>query len=127
MTALNRCLLSILIATVLPATATAAASTLADMKVRAQASLKLDRTYDQRAGQALFGDRRFVDACAPRSLPPPDAFTMYIEILTDGRIGETLYAPMNATGRCIQDRIKGFVFPKPPAPYVLEINLKFMP
>jgi hypothetical protein len=116
---------SILIAASLPAAS--AASTLAEMKARAQASLKLDRAYEDRAGSALFGDRRIIDACAPRNLPPPEAFTVYVEVLPDGQLGETLFSPLTDTGRCIQDRIKNVVFPKPPARYVVEINLKFKP
>jgi hypothetical protein len=123
MSTLNRCLLTACFAaaTALPS----AATTLAEMQSRAQISLALDRSYDERAGKALFGDRRIVDACAPRSLPPPEAFTMYVEILPDGQLGETLFTPQTDTGRCIQARMKGFVFPKPPARYVVEINLKF--
>jgi hypothetical protein len=102
-----------------------AASTLADMQARAKASLKVDKNYEAVAAQALFGDNKVLAICAPKTGPAPASFAMYVEILADGKLGETVYSLQTATTRCVQARIKGRTFPKPPGKYVVEIKLAF--
>jgi hypothetical protein len=106
-------------------TATFAASTLADMQARAKASLQVDKNYEAVAAQAIFGDNKVLAVCAPKTGPAPASFAMYVEVLADGKLGETLYSPQTDTTRCVQNQIKGRTFPKPPGKYVVEIKLAF--
>jgi hypothetical protein len=102
-----------------------AASTLADMQARAKASLQVDKNYEAVAAKAIFGDNKVLAVCAPKTGPAPTSFAMYVEVLADGKLGETLYSPQTTTTRCVQGQIKGKTFPKPPAKYVVEIKLAF--
>jgi hypothetical protein len=118
------CLLLTTLAALHPSAAIAA-STLADMQARAKASLQVDKNYEAVAAQAIFGDNKVLAICAPKTSPAPPSFAMYVEVLADGKLGETLYSPQTDTARCVQGQIKGKTFPKPPAKYVVEIKLAF--
>ena len=83
------------------------------------------RSYDEVANRAFWRDASFMGECAPPGGAVADPITIYVEILSDGRMGQFEIVPKTAVARCILERASAREFPKPPMPYVLKIEVRF--
>ena len=109
--------------------AVAAASDLTaqEMAKLAKESVTRYPDYEMTAVQAFWGDATFIKQCAPKEGALPDPFVIYVEILADGAMGRSMFEPLSTTAACIRDFTANRSFPKPPEPYMLEIQMSFEP
>ncbi len=83
-------------------------------------------SYEMVAVQAFWGDAAFMQQCVPQgTLPLPSPMKIYVEISADGHMGNAHFFPNSKTAECVRMFTAGRVFPKPPEPYVVEIELQF--
>jgi hypothetical protein len=113
--------------TLLPNTINAALAS--EWETRAAQSLATPegRAYEEQANKAFWGSASFMGECAPITSKLPDPVTLYVEILSDGRMGQFEIIPMTDVAKCIKERRGSVQFPKPPVPYVLKLQLRFTP
>lgn len=97
-----------------------------EFAARAKMSSTRHPNYEMGAVQAFWGDATFMQQCVPQgTFPLPAPFKIYVEILADGSMGRTFSVPMSKTAECVHRFTAGRIFPKPPEPYVLAIELSF--
>ncbi len=73
----------------------------------------------------FWGDASFMRECASPDKPVPESFTIYIEVLTNGSVGDFVFTKNNSVTRCIHKHVKNKVFPSFGKPFMATINLKF--
>ena len=107
--------------------AVALAAPISELEARASNSLATPegRAYEQKASDAFFERGTFMGECAPANPKSPDPITVYVEILSDGTMGQLEVTPMTTVAKCILARRTEVKFPRPPSPYVLKLDLRF--
>lgn len=111
-----------LFALLAPMVVGAAEPTIAEMERLAKASHERDSAYEMQAVKSFFGNGSALRKCVAPDGPEPEPFTIYLEILPDGRSGRSLYAPMTETAKCLQAATANLDYPKPDQAYVIEIK-----
>lgn len=97
-----------------------------DMVRRARESLVMDRKYEMvSVGEFWGNDTSYLTACTHGGKPLPEPFTIYFEVLPDGRLGQLLFVPETDVARCIGAHVTGRTFTKPPGDYVTRIDMSF--
>jgi len=83
------------------------------------------RKYELEATKAFFGDLSFLRECAPPDAPVADSFTIYFQVLTNGRMGEIYFFPETPVATCVRRHVIDKTFPRPTRPFVVKIPLSF--
>jgi hypothetical protein len=103
------------------------AMTLTELEARAakDAASQAGSAYQMQATQAFWGNAAFMKECAPPGSQNVEPFSIFLEIKADGQMGQLDFKPTTAVAQCIASKVKGKLFPAPPYPYVLRIDLRF--
>ena len=70
-----------------------------DFARRAEESLERNRDYEVTSVAAFWGDASFMAKCAPAGSPLSQPFTIYFEVLEDGRLGSLVFNPRTPSMR----------------------------
>ena len=73
----------------------------------------------------FWGDAKFMRVCVPPDTPIPESFTIYVEILSDGSVGEFVFTRNNVVTKCIREEVENRLFPSFGQPFMAKINLSF--
>jgi hypothetical protein len=95
------------------------------MAARARESLARNSGYEMVSVQEFWGDAAYMKECTSENNPVPKPFTIYFEVLPDGKLGEILFVPETDVTRCIKAHVIGRRFTKPPGTYVTKIEMSF--
>ena len=102
-----------------------ASPTQEQMAARVRESLARDSSYEMVSVQEFWGDAAYLKECTNENKPSPMTFTIYFEVLPDGKLGELLFVPETRVARCIKAHIVGRRFTRPPGTYVTKIEMSF--
>jgi hypothetical protein len=96
------------------------------MLARAQESEARNGNYATVATKTFWGDVSFMPECVPNGNPLREAFTIYFEVLANGKLGEVVFEPDTKIAECIRRHVTNRTFPLPPGgSYVTKINMRF--
>ncbi len=73
----------------------------------------------------FWGDAKFMMQCVPPGSPIHEPFTIYIEILKTGKIGQLAFTLDTKATKCIESFVRKKQFIKPENPFVAKIKLSF--
>lgn len=107
---------------------TSFAMTICELETRAKSDVASPEgnSYEMVAVQSFWGNSpTFLRKCAPPNTPIPEPFTIFVEIMKNGDMGQLEVNPSTKVAECIAKHVRGRTFPKPPYPYVLQIDLSF--
>lgn len=102
--------------------------TFSELEARAKSDLASPegRAYEMVATQAFWGkNTSFMRGCAAPNAPVAEPFTIFVEILKNGSMGQLEVNPSTKVAKCVVKNVRGRDFPKPPYPFVLQIDLSF--
>lgn len=83
------------------------------------------KEFEKSVVQDFWGNPQFMMQCAPPGSPIHKAFTIYIEILETGEIGQLAFTLNTDTTKCIESFVRQKQFKKPNVPFVAAIKLSF--
>ena len=83
------------------------------------------REYACKAIKAFWGNLAFMRECAPPNAPTAESFTIFFQVLPNGRMGQIYLFPETSVGKCIKKHVLKRNFPMPAEPFVVRIRLAF--
>ncbi len=83
------------------------------------------KNFEAEVVRNFWGDAKFMMQCVPPGSPIHKPFTIYIEILKTGKIGELAFTLNTNATKCIESFVRKRQFLKPQNPFVAKIELSF--
>lgn len=96
-----------------------------EMAARVSESLARDSSYEMVSVREFWGDASYLGKCTNKNNPPPQPFTIYFEVLSNGSLGQLLFVPETPVAQCIKQHVQSRHFTKPPGTYVTRIEMSF--
>ena len=103
------------------------ASSISELEARnkTDASKPNGAEFESNVVRNFWGNPHFMRQCLPSGSPIHKPFTIYIEILKTGEIGELAFTLKTKATKCIESFVREKNFQKPEIPFVAKIKLSF--
>jgi len=103
------------------------ASSVAELEKRNIADIEKPngKNIEMEVVKNFWGDAKFMMQCVPPGSPIHKPFTIYIEILKTGKIGQLAFTLNTKATKCIETFVRKKQFLKQETPFVAKIKLSF--